>query len=141
VSAPPLQGIHQTRELHHLFERVLVYVLIRDWQMDIRCASTSIVGCVHSRATPAFVNPPVNGTIRLEGENQPIRHFSPTGALPGRSTIPVDFFVWMWQVDLTIAPFTVPFLVNQEVGVPASVSCIRDMGTDGRCRGSTTGNV
>lgn len=109
--------------------------------MDERRASAIVVGSVHSRATPASVNPPENGTIRREVENEPVCYSPPTGALFRRSTIPVDFGLRIWQVDLTIAPFLVILVVYSEVCVPAFVSCVLDQGTGGRCRGSTTGNV
>lgn len=47
----------------------------------------------------------------------------------------------MWQVDMNIAPFRVPFVVNYDVGAPAFVSCIIDLSADGRRRANTTGNV
>lgn len=132
---------HQTLERHHLFVLVLVYILIRIQQMGERRAFVSIMGRVHSRATPAFVNTPENGTIPREWETQPFCHSFPTGTLLGKSTMPVDFVLRIWQVDLIIAPFRVPFVVNHKTGVPAFVSCILDVETDGRCKGSTTGNV
>lgn len=124
-----------------MFELVLVYILIHAREINERRASASILGHGHSRATPAFVNLPENGTIPREVKNQPICHFSPAGTLLGRSTMPVDFVLRIWQVDLVIAPFRVPFVVNHKAGVPAFVSCILDLATDGRSRGSTTGYV
>ena len=93
------------------------------------------------RSTPAFVNPPENGAIPREEETQPICYSSPTGTLLGKSTIPVDVALRIWQVDLIKAPFRVPFVVNHKVGVPAFVSCILDLETGGRGRGSNAGHV
>lgn len=103
-STPAWQGSHQTWKRHHLFELVLVYIFIRIRQMDERRASASVVGRVHSRATSVSVNPPGNGAIRRERENRPISHSFSTCTLLGRSTIPKDFVLWIWQVDLIVAP-------------------------------------
>ena len=93
------------------------------------------------RSTPAIVNHPENGAIPREVETQPICHSSPAGTFLGKSTIPVDVVLRIRQVDLTIAPFRVPFVVNPKVGAPAFVSCIIDLDTGGRSRGSNTGYV
>ena len=106
--------------------------------MDERRASASIVGRVHSRATPISVNPPGNGAIRREEENRPICHSFPTGTL--LHNMAIDFVLRIWQVDLIVAPFRVLFFLNcHEVGSP----CICQLypRSDGICRGSATSNV